>query len=132
MTLLRIVLFSLLLYGTAFAQITNLKSKMIDKKFVGLGATLFTTTTFDLETTFNCVQRHVCREANSLISPLIKSGRPATYAVEGGIDIGIMYAAYRLRKSHNPVFQKLWWVMPLTGIGIHAVAGGANLRFDLR
>lgn len=131
MVLLRLVLCSLLLCATAFTQETP-SHKAIDKKFVGLGVALFTATTFDLETTFNCVQRHTCRETNPLLAPLIKSGRPATYAFEGGLNTGIMYMAYKLRKSHNPVARKIWWVVPVAGIGLHTFAGGANLRFSFR
>ena len=106
--------------------------KVIDGKFILAAGSLAAATVFDAEATFAGIGNGSAHEGNSLLSPLVKSGRPATYAVLGGLDAGIMYGAYRMRKSPDRLGRKIWWVGPVAATAVHAFCGGFNLRFTFR
>jgi len=101
----------------------------LDKKFWSLAAGLTAATTYDIETTYACINTGKCRESNPLMRPFIEAGRPASYGFAMGINTGIMYAAHRLRNSNNPSVKKLWWLIPVVAIGLHGTAGSLNLRY---
>ena len=104
--------------------------KVLDKKFWGLFAGLTAATIYDIETTYAGLSRcENCREGNSLMRHVVEAGRPASYGVAMGLNAGLMYYSYRLRKSNNSSVKKLWWLFPTIVIGAHGVAGSFNLRY---
>ncbi len=119
-----IVIFSC---SSAWAQ--ALSDKTVDKKFVIVNGFMVGATIFDVETTFrgleNCSN---CKELNPLMRPFVNSGRPATYAVETGVNTAIIYYSYRLKENGS----KLWWAIPFAVGAVHSVAGSANLRFSTK
>ncbi|MBI2981998.1 MAG: hypothetical protein HYY44_06890, partial [Deltaproteobacteria bacterium] len=94
-----------------------------DTTFWIVSAGLVMTTIYDLETTFwslkNCDN---CKEGNFLVAPLVNTGRPATYAVMMGVNAGLLYLSYRVKKQGS----KLWWIGPAIGTAAHGVAGTLN------
>lgn len=109
-------------------------NEIVDTKFVVIASSLVAFTVFDVETTFAALKnpRVSVREGNPVMRPFVNRGRPATYAFLGGVDAGVIYASYRMKKSTNPAIRKLWWVVPIAMMASHAFAGGANLRFSFR
>ncbi len=100
--------------------------KTADKKFIFASAFLVGATVFDAESTFAALNKCAnCIEGNPIMRPLINSGRPATYAVEGAADVGLIAWSYKLKKDGN----KLWWLPPVVVGAVHGLAGGFNLRF---
>jgi hypothetical protein len=108
----------------AFAQ-----EKTVDKKFIVVNGFLVSATVFDIETTYigleNCSR---CKELNPVMRPFVNSGRPAIYTVEMGINAGMIYYSYKLKKRGS----KLWWVIPVAVGAAHGVAGGSNLKFSTK
>ncbi len=106
----------------------------IDTKFVLVAGSLVASTVFDTEITFAAINNPEIRvrEGNPVMRPFVNTGRPATYAFLGGVDAGIVYVSYRMKKSTNPAIRKLWWVVPVAAMSGHAFAGGFNLRFTFR
>lgn len=102
--------------------------KVVDIKFIAVSAYLVTMTVFDVETTFGAI-RNGAHEANPIMKPFIDSGRPATYALQLGIDALLIFVAYEMKKSSNSDFNKRWWVLPMVSATEHAVCGGLNLRY---
>jgi len=107
-------------------------AKIVDTKFIVVTSSLATSTIFDTETTFVAIKNPGVREANPVMRPFVNAGRPATYAFLGGVDTGIVYFSYRMKKSTNPTIRKLWWVLPVVATASHGFAGGFNLRFTFR
>ena len=101
--------------------------KVADKKFILTSVFLAGTTVFDMETSFAAIDKcgGSCKEGNPLLRPLFNSSRPAVYAVQGAVDVGIITWSYKLKKDGN----KLWWFPPLVIGTAHAITGGFNLRF---
>ncbi len=103
------------------------QDKTVDKKFIFATVFLTGATMLDVESTFaaldNC--NHTCKEGNPVMRPLLNSGRPAVYVVEGAVDVGLMAWSYKMKKDGN----KLWWLFPVVVGVTHAVAGGINMRF---
>jgi hypothetical protein len=120
---------TMLVFSSASAQDIRKSDKIVDTKFIVITSSLVASTIFDAETTFAAIKNPGVREANPVMKPLINAGRPATYAFLGGVDTGIVYASYRMKKSTNPTIRKLWWVMPVAAMASHAFAGSFNLRF---
>lgn len=115
-----------IVFVLCFAVMISAQEKTIDKKFLVVNGFLVGSTIFDTETTFAALDNcPTCKESNPIMRPFIKSGRPATYAVQGVIDVGIIYWSYKLKKEH----RKIWWVLPVVMGASHVVAGGFNLRF---
>lgn len=108
--------------------------KITDAKFVLITSSLVASTVFDVETTFAAIKNPAIRgrEGNPIMRPFINAGRPATYAFLGGVDTGLVYISYRMKKSTNPATRKLWWIVPVVSTASHAFAGGFNLRFTFR
>ncbi len=104
-------------------------NKIADKKFIFMSTFLIGTTIFDSESTFAALDKcnNTCKEGNTLMRPFINSGRPATYAVQGTIDTGLIVWSYKMKKDGN----KLWWLLPVVSGAAHTVAGGFNMRFVL-
>jgi hypothetical protein len=107
---------------------SKIEKKVIDTKFVAVGAYLVAMTIFDVETTFSAV-RNGAHEANPIMKPFVNSGRPVTYAIEFAIDAAILFLAYELKKSKNPNLNKTWWVVPMISGTAHGVCAGLNLRY---
>ncbi len=103
------------------------QEKTVDKKFIFTSIFLAGTTVFDTETTFAALDKcnHTCKEGNPLMRPFFNSGRPAVYAVQGAVDVGLIAWSYKLKKDGN----KLWWFPPVVVGAVHGLAGGFNLRF---
>ena len=123
---------AMLVSSAASAQEIKKSDKIVDTKFVLISSSLVASTVFDLETTFAAIKNPQVREGNPVMRPFVNAGRPATYAFLGGVDAGVVYLSYRMKKSPNPAVRKLWWVVPVAMIASHAFAGGANLRFSFR
>lgn len=124
----------LILVPRASAQGIGKNYKVVDKNFLIVTSSLAVFTVFDVETTFAATgnPKVYVREGNPVMRPFINAGRPATYAFLGGVNAGIVYISYRMRKSANPIVRKLWWVGPIAATASHAIAGGFNLRFTFR
>ncbi len=106
----------------AFAQ-----EQTADKKFIFTSAFLAGATMLDVESTFAALNKcaGTCREGNPLMRPLFQSGRPAVYAVQGGVDVAVIAWSYKMKKDGN----KLWWLVPVALGTAHGFAGGFNMRF---
>jgi hypothetical protein len=102
--------------------------QIIDGKFIAASAYLVAMTVLDIETTFAAIHNGA-HEANPVIKPFIKNGRPATYAFEIGIDALTLWTAYKMRASENKTLNKTWWILPTIMATGHGVAGGLNLRY---
>lgn len=87
---------------------------------------LIASTIMDVETSFhalgNCAS---CREANPVLSPMLRGGRLKVYALQGAIDAGIILTSYQLKKGGH----KYWWLAPIAISSAHFAFGGFNLRF---
>ena len=97
------------------------RPKIVDKKFIILGALAFGLTSMDLEFTQRCLHRGTCVELN----PTMPHSHLGMYAVNTPTNLAVMYLAYR-RRSHG---KKDWWVAPVIDIGAHVVGVGSNIRF---
>lgn len=121
------ILFLAFIIVVFFSSVALAQEKTADKKFIFTGAFLVGTTVFDVETTFAALNKcgNTCHEGNSLMYPLVQSGRPAVYAVNGAIDAGLIAWSYKLKKDGS----KLWWFLPIVAGTAHGLAGGFNMRF---
>jgi hypothetical protein len=95
--------------------------KVMDKKFIALGALVFGLTAMDMEFTQHCLQRHTCVELN----PTLPHSRIGMYAVNTPVNLAVMYFSYRRRAAG----KWGWWIAPMVDIGSHAVGVGSNVRF---
>ena len=101
--------------------------QMLDKKFWAGVAFLYTTTTLDIKTTIDCRNRGACQEAGFTINTgnVNKGHYGKLYATQYGIDAGLTFLAYELRKHH----QKTWYAPFAIVGGIHGFAAIYNKRF---
>jgi hypothetical protein len=95
--------------------------KIVDAKYLFLGAMVFGLTTADIELTQHCLHAGTCYEMN----PTLPHSRLGMYAVNTAANAAVMYFAYRRRKSG----KWGWWVAPVVDIGAHSVGLGSNIRF---
>jgi hypothetical protein len=97
----------------------------LDWKSLGIFAALQASTAADLESTFRTLNRcSTCYEANPIMRPLIKAGRPTSYAVITGINTLGLWTSLKLRQE-----KKKWWWVPMTVYtGIHVFAAVHNNR----
>lgn len=87
---------------------------------------LVASTIFDGETTFAAIHNGA-HEANGAVAPFVKMGRPAFYAMELGVDAGVLYFAYVAKRDGN----KWWYVAPLILAVAHTAAGAWNLHYSV-
>ena len=82
------------------AQGGNSSDKVVDTKFVIVASSLVASTIFDVEATFAAIKNPAIsvREANPIMRPFVNAGRPATYAFLGGVNTGMVYVSYRMKK----------------------------------
>jgi hypothetical protein len=106
------------------------KEKVVDTKFMFVATLLGDATVFDLESTYRAINNGA-REGNVLMKPFINHGRPVAYAFSGAVDTGVIFLAYKMKKSQNPDERKMWWLIPVAFTAGHAIAGGFNLRFTI-
>ena len=106
--------------STSFAQ----QEKVVDKKFLAVGAGLALASVYDFETTFHALNNCNCREGNPIMRPFISRGRPASYVMSAAMNTAAMLAAYKLKKNH----PKIWWIIPVCFTAGHVFAGSSNLR----
>ncbi len=97
------------------------RPKVIDGKFLALGALVFALTAADVELTQHCLQAKTCYEMN----PTLPNSRWGQYAVNTATNLGVMYFSYRRRKAE----KWGWWIAPIVDIGAHGVGIGSNIRF---
>ena len=113
----------------AFSQ--DKSDKVVDTKFVVVSSFLVSSTVFDIKSTYyfldNCPKTRRCVEGNILMKPFVDRGKPVLYAVQVGINTGIISYAYYLKKHNN----KLWWVVPVVFGASHTIAGTHNLKVAL-
>ena len=97
---------------------------VMDTSFLALLATSNLMTILDMESTFHLLgQGDEFREGNPILKPFVHS-RLQAYAMQAGINTGITYLAYRLKKNGS----KFWW-LPLVGCSvIHGSLAGNNIR----
>jgi hypothetical protein len=95
--------------------------KIVDAKYLLLGALVLGLTTADVEMTQHCLHAGTCYEMN----PTLPHSRLGMYAVNTATNAAVMYFAYRRRKAG----KWGWWVAPVVDIGAHGVGVGSNLRF---
>lgn len=122
----------LIVTSSASAQTNTQNDNVVDTKFVVVASSLVASTIFDVETTFPMITNHGGREINPLMKPFINRGRPATYAYLGGVNAGVIYTSYRMKKSKDPAIRSLWWVIPASVITAQVVYGSVTLRVILR
>jgi hypothetical protein len=113
---------------TLFLPGPRADEKIIDGKFLSVSAYLIATTLFDVETTFAAIHNGAC-EANPILKPFVKSGRPATYGFELGADALFLFIAYEMKASKNSNLNKAWFILPMVAGTVHGIAGGLNLRY---
>jgi len=106
----------------------NSQEKVIDKQFIAASSYLVLTTIADIETTFSVIH-HGGHEENPVMKPLFKSGRPAVYAAQFGIDAFVIYLSYQMKKSKYKEFNKTWWIAPMILGTSHAACAGLNFRY---
>jgi hypothetical protein len=97
------------------------RPKVLDKKFITLGALVFGLTAMDMEFTQHCLQRHTCVE----LDPTLPHSRWGMYAVNTPVNAAVMYLAYKRRATG----KWGWWLAPLIDIGAHLGGVGSNIRF---
>jgi len=103
--------------------------KTADKKFWVVNTIMIGSTIYDVESTYFALNRcENCYEANPLMKPFVEAGRPALYIVQGAIDVGIIYASYKMKKKGH----KLWYVLPAIVTVAHTIAGTHNIRIAVR
>ena len=122
---------TLLISSSASAQEIERNDKIVDAKFILVSSSLVASTVFDVETTFANLKKPGVYEGNPPMRSVVNAGRPATYAFAGGVNTGIIYVSYRIKKSKNPNIRKLWWLIPVISTVSHTFAGGFNFRFVL-
>jgi hypothetical protein len=106
---------------TPAAPLSQPKPKLLDKKFIGLGAAVFGLTAMDLEMTQHCLHRGTCRE----LDPTLPNSHWGMYAVNTPVNLAVMYLSYRRRAAH----KWDWWLAPAIDIGSHVGGVGSNIRF---
>ncbi len=112
----------LLTHSTGRSLVSNRDEKpvrIVDRKFMAMGAALMALTVSDLERTQHCLARAECVELN----PMLPHSRAGMYAVNVPINAGTMYLAYKMKAAG----WKTWWVAPALNIAGHAV--GTGIRF---
>jgi len=112
----------LLTHSTGRSLVSNRDEKpvrIVDRKFMAMGAALMALTVSDLERTQHCLARAACVELN----PMLPHSRAGMYAVNVPINAGTMYLAYKMKAAG----WKTWWVAPVLNIAGHAV--GTGIRF---
>jgi len=111
----------------AAQTVTAQERKVVDKQFIAVSSFLVLSSIYDTETTFAAL-RNGGYEKNPIMRPFVKSGRPATYAFQLGLDALAIFLSYEMKKSHSNI-GKAWWVLPTMMATGHTVAGSLNLRY---
>lgn len=99
---------ALLIPSLALAQGKRVEknARVVDTNFVLVTSSLVTSMIFDVETTFVAIKNPNVREGNPIMRPFVNAGKPATYAFLGGVDAGIVYASYRMKKVLTPPSER--------------------------
>ena len=95
------------------------RTKVVDRKFVALGALVLALTVADVELTQQCLHAGTCHELN----PTLPNSHVGMHAVNMATNLGVMYFAYRRRKSE----KWGWWLAPAVDIGAHVIGIGSNM-----
>ena len=95
---------------------TPKRSRVVDKKFIGMSALMMGLTVADIESTQHCLGNHTCRELN----PLLPRSHAGMYAVNVPINVAAMYLSYRLKAGGH----RAWWIAPMVISGAHGVGAG--------
>ena len=102
--------------------------KVTDGNFWLMAGGLTISTVYDAETTFHGIRYSPgFHEKNPSMKPFVAHGRAATYAVQASANIGVMYVAYKFKKSRYRQLGKCWWAMPVVWIVGHTYYGTRNL-----
>jgi hypothetical protein len=127
---------NLLVFLSTASVAQEINNNVVDKKFVAVTGALISATIVDIEGTFavrNSLKNnpdYYFHERNPLLRPFVNAGRPATYAILGGMDAGVLALSYKMKKSANPTIRRLWLLPPvMLAIG-HAFAGASNYRLS--
>lgn len=97
-----------------------------DAKYWATATALQVSSIYDTETSFGAFSRGAY-EANPIMKPFY-TNRVSAYSVTAGVNVGVMFAAHKLRHSANPTARKLWWVIPIAATSLHIFAGVHNQR----
>jgi hypothetical protein len=103
-------------------KIEEPRAKLVDKKFVGLGALVFATTSLDMEFTQHCLQRNTCVELN----PTLPTSHWGMYATNTPVNLGVMWLAHKRRAGGH----RDWWIWPALDAGIHVYGVTTNARYE--
>ena len=106
----------------------DVANKVADKKFWIVSTMLVGATIYDAESTYYALDKcRTCFEANPVMRPFVKSGRPSLYAVQSAINAGIIIYSYKMKKND----EKLWWLIPVVVASAHSIAGTHNIRIAI-
>jgi hypothetical protein len=100
-------------------------TNMLAHSFDALAITTIASTAYDLQSTFNALERcNTCREGNPAMRPFI-GNKPAAYGIVLGLTGSTIYASHKLKQQN-----KRWWWIPMVAIsGLHigaAIHNGAG------
>lgn len=97
----------------------------LDKPFVAMAALTAITAVYDIETTFQAMDRCAgCYESNAVLRPFVSGGRAPTYGITAALTSVSLAGSWHLRKSGN----RFWWA-PLAGTALlHFFAAENNRR----
>lgn len=114
------------------ALATGLGACLAAPSYVAVNVANVLATVADVESTFAGIEgdslRHV-HEGNLLITPFVRSGRPATYGLELGITLFVAWKSCDWRNSSNAWVSQNWYVIPAIMTVGHGLAFGLNMRF---
>ncbi len=121
-----------LLLFLLFAIRGEAQEKVVDKKFVLVGATMHLSMIVDGKTTFDLLKRcPECYEKNPLVAPFIKRGPVVAYMAGTVAEVGVMYVAYKMKGSDNAFLRKTWWLAPIVITALHTKGALMNYRFQV-
>jgi hypothetical protein len=124
---MRTVLGTILVLLVSVPACAQPKRRVVDKKFWLAVGTACALAVADIELTQQCIQRHVCREAN----PLLGQSRQRAYAVNAAILVPMTIWTYHLKKDQNrnggAKGDISWWLPSVIKSGSHVTAIGVTL-----
>jgi hypothetical protein len=103
-------------------KIEEPRAKLVDKKFLGLGALVFATTSLDMEFTQHCLKANTCVELN----PTLPTSHWGMYATNTPVNLGVMWLAHKRRAGGH----RDWWIWPAVDAGIHIYGVTTNARYE--
>lgn len=103
-------------------KIEETRPKLVDKKFLGLGALVFATTSLDMEFTQHCLKANTCVELN----PTLPTSHWGMYVTNTPVNLGVLWLAHKRRAGGH----RDWWIWPALDAGIHIYGVTTNARYE--